>query len=192
MRTTGKESQVVRAGPQGFLEHEFSHRERNPMRILIYKRTHTGDPDANGVFGVNDCMGKIRALKYDAVIGVGGVGTEPKREGIAHKITWIGVTPTYGSRRGRSPLVTFAHFLPFDKNGPDFGDWAPETSEHFYGDRVRYLIKDLAASDDTELNGVVTWAIRNGHASSGITRRKYKGISVKCISRLPTEDRQPC
>ena len=28
------------------------------MRTLIYKRTHTGDPDPKtGVFGNNDCMG---------------------------------------------------------------------------------------------------------------------------------------
>jgi hypothetical protein len=32
------------------------------MRTLIYKRTHTGDPDANGCFGIYDCMGRVRAL----------------------------------------------------------------------------------------------------------------------------------
>jgi hypothetical protein len=26
------------------------------MRILTYKRTHTGDPDAQGRFGFHDCM----------------------------------------------------------------------------------------------------------------------------------------
>lgn len=31
------------------------------MRALIYKRTHTGDPDpAHGIFGEFDCMGEIR------------------------------------------------------------------------------------------------------------------------------------
>ena len=44
------------------------------MRILIYKCTHTGDPSPDGVFGVNDYMGRIRDLSYDAVIGVGGTG----------------------------------------------------------------------------------------------------------------------
>lgn len=47
------------------------------MRILAYKRTHTGDPDANGVFGVNDCMGRVRSLEFDAVIGVGGLVRSP-------------------------------------------------------------------------------------------------------------------
>jgi len=38
------------------------------MRILTYKRTHTGDPSPDGVFGVHDCMGRIRDLSYDAII----------------------------------------------------------------------------------------------------------------------------
>jgi hypothetical protein len=38
------------------------------MRTLIYKRTHTGDPDASGCFGIFDCMGRVRALDFDAVI----------------------------------------------------------------------------------------------------------------------------
>ncbi|MGS0974834.1 hypothetical protein [Burkholderia glumae] len=47
------------------------------MRILIYKRTHTGAPDCFGRFGINDYMGSARNLRFDAVIGVGGVGAEP-------------------------------------------------------------------------------------------------------------------
>jgi len=43
------------------------------MRILIYKRTHTGDPDLKGRFGIHDCMGRVRDYDYDAVIGVGGI-----------------------------------------------------------------------------------------------------------------------
>ena len=44
------------------------------MRTLIYKRTHLGDPDLFGTFGINDCMGEVRARQFDAVIGVGGIG----------------------------------------------------------------------------------------------------------------------
>jgi len=53
------------------------------MRTLIYKRTHTGDPDANGCFGIYDCMGRVRALDFDAVIGIGGIGSEAQWAGIA-------------------------------------------------------------------------------------------------------------
>jgi hypothetical protein len=54
------------------------------MRTLIYKRTHTGDPDPeSGVFGNRDCMGTVRGRRFDAVIGIGGIGSMPKRQGIA-------------------------------------------------------------------------------------------------------------
>ena len=54
------------------------------MRTLIYKRTHSGDPDPeSGVFGNNDCMGRVKGWQYDAVIGIGGIGQEPTRYGIA-------------------------------------------------------------------------------------------------------------
>jgi hypothetical protein len=41
--------------------------------VLIYKRTHPRDPDVDGRFGCEDCMGAVRSRSYDAVIGVGGI-----------------------------------------------------------------------------------------------------------------------
>jgi hypothetical protein len=39
------------------------------MRTLIYKRTHSGDPDPKaGVFGCNNCMNTVRGWGFDAVI----------------------------------------------------------------------------------------------------------------------------
>jgi hypothetical protein len=62
------------------------------MRTLIYKRTHSGDPDPKtGVFGCNNCMKTVRGWVFDAVIGIGGIGREPECEGIAGKLTWIGI-----------------------------------------------------------------------------------------------------
>ena len=80
------------------------------MRTLVYKRTHNGDPDALGQFGIHDCMGSVRAREYDAVIGIGGIGDEPKKQGIAGKINWIGVGPQKFGKPDR-PLVTFVRFL---------------------------------------------------------------------------------
>lgn len=48
------------------------------MRTLIYKRTHPGDPDETGRFGIHDCMGKVRSWQFDAVVGEGGIGPEPR------------------------------------------------------------------------------------------------------------------
>ena len=83
------------------------------MRTLIYKRTHTGDPDAAGTFGCRDCMRSVRGWAYEAVIGVGGSGHEARRAGIAERLTWIGIGPqkTY-QVVPRKPLVAFDHFRP--------------------------------------------------------------------------------
>jgi hypothetical protein len=48
------------------------------MRTLIYKRTHHGDPDPAGRFGIHDCMGRVRTWSLEAVIGVGGIGADPE------------------------------------------------------------------------------------------------------------------
>jgi len=93
-----------------------------PMRTLIYKRTHSGDPDPKtGVFGNNDCMGRNRGWDFGAVIGIGGMGPEPERKGIAGKLTWIGIgSHKIGepNRSRRGPLLTFDHFWYRGDQGP--------------------------------------------------------------------------
>jgi hypothetical protein len=88
------------------------------MRALIYKRTHSGDPDPEtGVFGNHDSMGTARTWSFDAVIGVGGIGREAQSEGIARKLTWVGIGPHKTGEPSR-PLVTFDHFLYYGEEGP--------------------------------------------------------------------------
>jgi hypothetical protein len=108
-------------------------------RILVYKRTHNGDPNEAGKFGCNDCMGTVRDWDFDAVIGVGGISaTAYKMEG---KITWIGIRPFESEREAAARMVrrkqphaermvlsngkkistarkvTFEHFLAFRECG---------------------------------------------------------------------------
>lgn len=109
------------------------------MRTLVYKRTHNGDPDEQGCFGINDCMRTVRARSYEAVIGVGGVGAEPRSEDIAEKLTWIGIGPHKTGRPDR-PLVTFDHYVFFGPKGPLLRDYAPALAQHVYGMNVRTLM----------------------------------------------------
>jgi hypothetical protein len=96
------------------------------MRTLIYKRTHHGDPDPAGRFGTYDCMGRVRSWKFDAVIGVGGIGAEPVTHGLAGKVNWIGIGPHRADAPGkRGPIVTFDHFLFYGAGGPLFAPLAP-------------------------------------------------------------------
>jgi hypothetical protein len=108
------------------------------MTTLVYKRTHNGDPDANGCFGINDCMGVARKRSYDAVIGVGGIGSEAQANRIAGKINWIGIgAHKKAVARKRGPEVTFDHFLYFGNKGPDFRALAPFLAKRMYLRNVR-------------------------------------------------------
>jgi hypothetical protein len=115
------------------------------MRTLVYKRTHTGDPDAAGRFGIHGCMGRVRAWEFDAVIGIGGIGPEPISHGIDGRITWIGLGP-HKSRAmdSRGPLLTFDHFIIFDARGPRLEKLAPRLAKRMYDGRVRAMLHPTA------------------------------------------------
>jgi len=115
------------------------------LRVLIYKRTHTGDPTPEGVFGLSDCMGRVRAREYEAAIGVGGTSAEPQACGIAGRITWVGV----GARRSvdkpvghRGPIVQFDRFRLFDATGPMLDILAPALAHHLFRVNRRVVMSD--------------------------------------------------
>ena len=125
------------------------------MRILTYKRTHTCDPDKNGVFGVNDCMGKLRSLEYDSVLGVGGIGAEPRAFEIDGKFTWVGVYPTKTLGEWDAPMVAFHRFILFDASGPKLHSLAPPLSKRMYQGKARYLLRGYSVSEQAEAEEVV-------------------------------------
>lgn len=114
------------------------------MRTFIYKRTHKGDPDKNGLFGIHDCMGRCRSFDFDAVIGVGGIGIQAKAEGISGKLNWVGV----GARKRPSPtrhgpLVGFDHFVLFEERGKRLEAIAPRIAQRMYSTNgPRFLFND--------------------------------------------------
>lgn len=129
------------------------------MRTLIYKRTHNGDPDATGRFGVYDCMGRVRAWNFEAVIGVGGTGAEPRSHGLDGKVNWIGIGPRKHSVAGqRGPIVTFDHFVLYGSSGLDFERLAPLLAERIYSRNVRVLMRGLSAAEEAEVRRILTRA----------------------------------
>lgn len=109
------------------------------MPTLIYKRTHSGDPDPiTGEFGNRDCMGSVRGQSFSAVIGVGGIGVRPERHRIAGKLTWVGIGPHNKGDPNRA-LVTFDHFLYY-VNGPLLKTLAPALARHIYGGKIRRIL----------------------------------------------------
>ncbi len=114
------------------------------MNTLIYKRTHRGDPNKSGVFGVHDCMGRVRHWNFDAVIGVGGKSPWRGHEGIAYRINWIGIKPSKTEARDprrKGPLVTFERFVLYDEHGPKLKKLAPKLFKYMFEDgHVRAVI----------------------------------------------------
>lgn len=109
------------------------------MKVLIYKRTHKGDPDKNGIFGHQDCMGRIRNWNYDAVIGIGGNAPWKKDVDIKYKINWIGLGPKkIDSPNKRGDEVVFSHFELYDENGANIPELFPKLFKHMYGGGKRF------------------------------------------------------
>src|SRR5688572_25971831 len=121
------------------------------MKTLVYKRTHHGDPDEQGVFGIHDCMGQVRAWDFEAVIGVGGLGPEARSHGIDGKVNWIGIGPHKTVVAGkRGPVVTFDQFVFYGADGPDFEKLAPVLAERIYSRNVRVVMNGFSATEQVE------------------------------------------
>ena len=129
------------------------------MRVLVYKRTHNGDPDAAGCFGAHDCMGTVRDREFDAVVGVGGIGPEAVSNGIDGQVNWVGIGPhkQYVEDK-RGPEVLFDHFLYFGTDGPDFRQLAPQLAARLYGDNVRSILDGMSDAEQAEAEGIVALA----------------------------------
>jgi len=111
------------------------------MKTLVYKRTHNGDPNEQGVFGCHGCMGSVRSWDFEAAIGVGGQGEEPVDEGIAFKVTWIGIGPHKITVPGDvHPIVMFDHFLYYGPKGDDLRIEAPHLSDLMYVNKARTVM----------------------------------------------------
>jgi hypothetical protein len=152
------------------------------VRIMIYKRTHTGDPTPEGIFGLSDCMGRVRAREYDAVIGVGGLSAEPQACGIAGRITWVGV----GAHRGesipvgyRGPIVEFDRFKLFDEAGPLLDALAPALAQHLFGVHRRVVMSDgLGETMQHEIARILRLV-----SGSSIRRPRTTSQKINCAPR---------
>lgn len=124
------------------------------MRILIYKRTHIGDPDGKRQFGNEGCMGRVRGFAFDAVIGVGGIGGLPTLQGIAKKINWVGRRPqkTTNPVDPRGPLVSFRpkDFRLFEHQGPLLANESPLLAKKVFGCRARFFFASLSPAERKE------------------------------------------
>ena len=142
------------------------------MRILIYKRTHDDDPGDSGCFGIYGCMGSVRKWKFDAIIGIGGIGGEATENDIAGRITWIGIGPSPQGWRRHGPILTFDNFRNFGANGPDFCVKSPKLAGRIYSNNIRTIMDSMTPRQQEEAEKILRMA-RNYPPSPG--RKKTNG-----------------
>ena len=162
------------------------------MRTLVYKRTHPGDPDSGGRFGIANCMGQVRSWDFDSVIGVGGIGPEPSSHDLDGKVNWIGI----GARKhfgsdSRRPVVTFDRFVLYEAEGPDFATLAPTLARRLYGRNVRVLLHNVSDQERREIRRILALAANAPASSKSGTRgislhgKQRHGPSCKCRKCVP-------
>jgi hypothetical protein len=161
--------------------------KRGSMNTLIYKRTHKGDPDESGVFGVHDCMGPVRHWNFDAVIGVGGSRPWPGHEEIANRINWIGISPDKTKTRNRrGPLVTFGRFVLYDEkngNGPKLKTLAPKLYKYMFEDQhVRVVMsRSLTRKVQEEITQILKLAKKHKRRRRALSETIL--IKSKCCGK---------
>ena len=104
-------------------------------------------------------MGRVRSWDFEAVIGVGGTGAEPRAHGLDGKVNWIGIGPhKQRIARARGPIVTFDHFMFYGADGPDLEELAPLVSQRIYSKNVRAIMRGLSAKEQSEVYRILARA----------------------------------
>jgi hypothetical protein len=165
------------------------------LRVLIYKRTHIGDPTPEGVFGLSDCMGRVRARMYDAVIGVGGLSSWPRSLGIDGRITWVGVGPKRSENAPvghRGPIVEFDRFKLFDEAGPKLNSLAPALAHHLFGVHRRVIMSDgLSDTIQREIQKILALATASSRAKRNVRTPRSKCVPTRVKSGICPPRKRP-
>ena len=155
------------------------------MRILIYKRTHVGDPDSRGRFGNEGCMGRVRGYSFDAVIGVGGISGQPRRQGLSGKINWVGRNPrlSRNSVDPRGPLASFGavDFRLFEHQGPSIWTCAPLLARRVFRNNARFVFRSLTGAEQREAEQLIKRILDEGEFDR-----------LQLTDEVPTSCSDPC
>jgi hypothetical protein len=127
-------------------------------------------------------MGRVRAWDFDAVIGVGGLGSEASSHRLDDKVNWIGIgARKTSSFHGRGPIVTFDRFVLYEADGPLFHELAPVLAKRLYGSNVRVLLRDISRKEQKEVARILRLA-RNGRPSARADARA-RSNAERCYAR---------
>ena len=127
------------------------------MRIYIYKLTHIGDPNPDGLWGYCGCTGSFLNGTYDAVIGL--AGWSHKIKALRTNVAWIGLRPEKIGRLLGIDVHRLEHLL-IDP-GIDVRTKAPKLFEKMFAVHRRTPYVHEHGSDpklDRELNKILQLA----------------------------------
>ena len=164
------------------------------MPTLVYKRTHNGDPDSLGRFGIRDCMGGVRSWAFDSVIGVGGQGAKAESNDIARKLNWIGVGAHKTYLLGMDdPVVTFDQFRDFGTDGPLLQSIAPNLARRIYEKRAR-AVMDFTPLELGRSKGFSRWWLATVNRQRFWRKRRPSsgGAAVGEMSACAEDWRRSC
>ena len=107
-------------------------------------------------------MGQVREYDFDAVIGIGGIGAEPRSYGIDRKINWVGINAKKKHHAlGYSSIITFEHFALFEDRGPMLDTLAPNLAKRMYNGDARILLDGYTSTEKNEAIGIINWVLKN-------------------------------
>ena len=103
-------------------------------------------------------MGRVRAYDFDSVIGVGGKSTQPRSQGIAEKLNWIGLGARKKTANNRkAPVVIFKHFILYEDKGEPIEDIAPALAKRLLSRNARVLM-NFTQAEQKEINKILDMA----------------------------------
>ncbi|MGJ0484305.1 MAG: hypothetical protein ACR65R_07200 [Methylomicrobium sp.] len=182
--------------------------EKEYPEILVYRRTHTGDPNDDGVFGCHGCMKSVRDWEYDAVIGIGGTRPDRGHEAIKERITWIGIYPKktdptpedlekmkslYPDFEFGGQLVTFEKFLLLNEDGPLVKNESPVLHKYMFEEgRIPRTAKNFSQDIHAELKKILKLADQAPPSPARDTSKKAVSLKSKCLSSAKSQKSRGC
>lgn len=126
-------------------------------------------------------MGRVRDYDYDAVIGIGGIGSESRSHGLDGRLNWVGIGPIRIPRRTgeRGGRVKFKHFVLLEAAGAHLAHGYPLLARRMYEDRARYR-KTFSETENKEIKRILAWAKRRSGPTGSY-------ISPNCLAMVATD-----
>jgi hypothetical protein len=132
-------------------------------------------------------MGQVRTWDFEAVIGVGGIGAEPRSHGLDGKVNWVGIGPHRIGTARRGPVLTFDCFCLFESKGPSFSELAPRLAARMYSRNVRVVRDRLDDQERREVERIL--ALARDAGPSAIDGLDEASPAETC---LPKKREKPC